>query len=163
MASILQTPAAKAAALGLIAGMRTFYAPAVLTHMYSRHPAKHLNGSPLAFMQTITASKVFKVLAAGELVGDKMPTAPNRTAVPGLVGRALSGILSGAVVYKASGKHPIIGALIGGATAVASTFGCFFLRKAVGKSTGLPDPYIGVIEDALVIGTGITVARNARF
>lgn len=161
MSAILQTAAARAAALGLIAGMRTFYAPAVLTHLYSRHPGQELHNSPLEFMQSITTSKVFKVLAAGELIGDKMPAAPNRTAIPGLVGRALSGILTGAVVYKAADKHPVVGGLIGGAAAVASTFGCFFLRKALVKSTTIPDPYIGALEDALVIGAGIAFVRNA--
>ncbi|RWY54193.1 DUF4126 family protein [Mucilaginibacter gilvus] len=161
MTAILQTPAGKAAALGLIAGMRTFYAPAVLTHLYSRHQAESLAGSPLEFMKSITASKVFKVLAAGELIGDKLPNTPNRTAIPGLVGRALSGILCGAVVYKAEGSSPLIGGLIGGAASIASTFGCFFLRRGIGKSTKIPDPYIGAIEDALVIGAGIAIARSA--
>ena len=158
MAAILQSPFGKAAALGLIAGMRTFYAPAVLTPIYSRKPAESLAGSPLEFMQSITASKVFKVLAAGELIGDKMPNAPNRTALPGLVGRALSGILSGAVVYKATGKQPVIGGLIGGATAVASTFACFFLRQAVVKRTEVPDPVVGAIEDAFVVAAGIALS-----
>jgi uncharacterized membrane protein len=116
----------QAAGLGIIAGMRAFSAPVVISHVYSRHPSKELNASPLAFIQTITTSKVFKVLAAAELVGDKLPYTPNRTNPGGLTGRFLSGALCGATVYKAGNKNPFIGGLIGGTSAIASTFGCMF-------------------------------------
>jgi len=156
----ISKPFLQAAGLGAIAGMRTFYAPAVASHLYRRHPSKYLRNSPLAFMQSTTASKVFKVLAGGELVGDKLPTAPNRIAAPGLTGRIISGILVGSVTYEAHGKQPLIGGLIGGVAAAASTFGCFFLRKFVVKNTRIPDPYIGAVEDALVIGAGVLIVNN---
>jgi len=149
----------QAAGVGVIAGMRAFMAPAVISHMYSRHPSARLKDTPLKFIQTIGTSKVFKVLAAGELVGDKLPTAPNRTDLPGLTGRILSGAFAGATVYKVEGKNGVIGGLIGGVAAAASTFGCFFLRKALAKNTFIPDAVIGGIEDALVIGAGVGVAR----
>ena len=151
----------QAAGLGLIAGMRTFMAPAVASHIYSRHPTKHLRHTPLKFMQTIIASKVFKVLAGAELIGDKMPNAPNRTDAPGLTGRTLSGILVGATVYKASGKQALIGGLIGGAAAVASTFGCFFLRRAISRRKYLPDAVVGGMEDVLTIAIGAGIAKSA--
>ena len=119
-----------------------------------------LDKSPLAFMQTIQTSKVFKVLAAGELIGDKMPKAPDRTSGPGLIGRTVSGALVGAAVYKASGHMPVVGGVIGGLSALTSTFGCFFLRKAIGKRFNIPDAFLGVAEDALVIGAGIALCRN---
>lgn len=158
MAGITKSPVFKAISLGIIAGMRTFYAPAVFSHLYRMRPAKSLAQSPLAFMQSTLTSKVFKVLAAGELVGDKLPNTPNRTAIPGVAGRVLSGALVGASVYKASGRKLVTGALIGGVAAVASTYGCFFLRKAIVKSTRISDPYIGSAEDALVIGAGIALS-----
>ena len=150
----------QAAGLGIIAGMRTFSAPAVISHVYSRHPSKNLESSGFRLIQTINTSKVFKVLAAGELIGDKLPNTPNRTSAGGLTGRILSGSLAGATVYKASGKQPLIGALIGGSAAVASAFGCMLLRKALGKSTSIPDPYIGALEDVIVIGAATALARN---
>ncbi|GGH06136.1 DUF4126 family protein [Mucilaginibacter phyllosphaerae] len=150
----------QAAGLGIIAGMRTFSAPAVISHVYSRHPSKQIKGTSLNFMQTIPASKVFKVLGAGELVGDKMPFAPKRTAAGGLAGRFLSGALCGATVYKANHKQPVIGGLIGGAAAIASAFGCMFLRIGLAKRSGLPDPVIGAIEDAIVISAGTAIAKS---
>ena len=150
----------QAAGLGIIAGMRTFSATAVISHVYSRHPSKNLESSGFRLIQTINTSKVFKVLAAGELIGDKLPNTPNRTSAGGLTGRILSGSLAGATVYKASGRQPLIGALIGGGAAIASAFGCMLLRKALGKSTSIPDPYIGALEDVIVIGAATALARN---
>ena len=150
----------QAAGLGIIAGMRTFSATAVISHVYNRHPSKNLESSGFRLIQTINTSKVFKVLAAGELIGDKLPNTPNRTSAGGLTGRILSGSLAGATVYKANGRQPLMGALIGGSAAVASAFGCMFLLKALGKSTRIPDPYIGALEDIVVIGAGTELARN---
>jgi uncharacterized membrane protein len=155
------TPAFRqAAGLGIIAGMRAFSAPAVISHVYSRHPSKNLAYTPLQFIQNITTSKVFKVLAAAELVGDKLPYTPNRTSPGGLTGRFLSGALCGAIVYKAGDKSAFLGGLIGGVTAVASAFGCMLLRVGLGKYTRIPDPVIGVIEDAIVITAGVAIAKD---
>ncbi|MES2265703.1 MAG: DUF4126 family protein [Bacteroidota bacterium] len=150
----------QAAALGLLAGMRTFSAPVVLSHAYSRHPSKTLKNTPVVFMQTIAISKVFKVLGAGELIGDKMPFAPKRTASGGLIGRFVSGALCGATVFKANHKQPIIGGLIGGAAAIGSAFGCMFLRLGIGKRTGIPDAVIGAFEDIIVISAGTALAKQ---
>jgi uncharacterized membrane protein len=150
----------QAAGLGVIAGMRTFSAPVVLSHVYSRHPSKQLKNTPLQFMQTIPTSKVFNVLGAGELVGDKLPFAPERTSAGGLIGRFISGALCGATIYKANHQQPVIGGIIGGAAAIGSAFGCMFLRLAAGKRTGIPDPVLGAVEDALVIAAGTAIAKN---
>ncbi|MFD0794150.1 DUF4126 family protein [Mucilaginibacter litoreus] len=150
----------RAAALGLVAGMRSMYAPAVLTHIYSRNTTEQLKNSPLQWLQTIPASKVFKVLAVAELVGDKMPSAPNRTAAPGLIGRIIAGGLCGAAVFKGENKNALIGGLIGGAMATASTFGCFMLRRQVVKNSRLPDPVIGACEDILTIAAGVTIVSK---
>ncbi len=99
-------------------------------------------------------------MALGEFVGDKMPSAPNRIATPGLVFRSLSGAVAGASIYKASGGNIYAGALLGGVTAVAATFGSFFLRKAIVKQAHLIDPVIGGIEDAIVLGAGIGLAES---
>ncbi|RFZ94268.1 DUF4126 family protein [Mucilaginibacter conchicola] len=150
----------RAAGLGLIAGMRTMYAPAVLSHLYSRHPSANLKDSPLKFLQTIPTSKVFKVLAAGELVGDKLPTAPDRIAKPGLIGRIVSGALCGAAVFKGENQNAVIGGFIGGMAAFGSSFGCFFLRKAIVSNTRVADPVVGVCEDALTVAAGIAIINH---
>lgn len=150
----------QAAALGAIAGMRTFSAPVVVSHAYSRHPSKNITNTPLAFIQNMATSKVFKVLGAGELVGDKLPFAPKRTAAGGLIGRFVSGALCGATVFKANHKQPIIGGLIGGAAAIGSAYVCMFLRLSLGKRTRIPDAAIGALEDIIVISAGTALAKQ---
>jgi uncharacterized membrane protein len=150
----------QAAGLGALAGMRTFSAPVVISHVYSRHPSKLLQNKPFGFLQSSTTSKVFKVLGTGELIGDKLPFAPKRTNSGALIGRFLSGALCGAAVYKINRQQPVVGAIVGGAAAVSSAFGCMFLRIGLGKRTGIPDPVIGVLEDAIVIAAGTAIAKR---
>lgn len=98
-------------------------------------------------------------MAISELVIDKLPSTPNRTMPPVIIVRCLSGALAGASIYKASGGNVITGALLGATAAFASTFGSFYLRKGAVKKTKLFDPIVGAIEDALVIGAGVGLAR----
>ena len=78
-----------------LAGMRSMSAPAFLSHYFSRQPHAGLDGSMLQFMQKPLTAKALKVMAAGEMVADKLPTTPDRIAPPVLLGRLLSGALVG--------------------------------------------------------------------
>lgn len=158
--SLIKSPEATAATLGVLAGMRTFAAPVVASQILSAHRSKALNRTALMFMQRGTSANIFKLLSVGELVGDKLPKAPDRIKPPGVIGRAIAGALAGASVYKAAGRDGARGAIIGASAAVISTFGFYFLRKAAVRSTGLPDIYAGAIEDALVIGTGLVLIKS---
>ena len=145
--------------MGTLAGMRSTSAPVITSHILSHHQSKNLGHSPLRFMQSKNVAVALKVLALGEIVGDKLPSAPNRIK-PAVIGfRILSGALAGASIYKASGNNAVIGALLGGTVAFASTYGSFFLRKSTVKTSHLVDPVIGAIEDALVIGSGVGLSR----
>ena len=65
--------------IGIVAGLRSLTAPAVLA--WGAHLGwLNLHGSPLAFMGSITAVAVFSLLAIGELIADKLPMTPKRTA-----------------------------------------------------------------------------------
>lgn len=141
--------------------MRSMAAPAVSSRMLSRRHSKKLERSPLNFMQSNITANVMSGLAVSEFVGDKIPTAPDRISAPGLIGRCLSGALSGAGIYKASGGKWYAGAALGGAVAIAATFGSFYLRGAVVKHSHLIDPVVGAIEDAIVLGTGVVLTETA--
>ena len=145
--------------IGALAGMRTSSAPVITTHILSHHQSKALANSPLSFMQSKTVANTLKILAISELVADKLPSTPNRTNTGGLVFRGFAGALAGASIYKASGNNIIVGASLGAASAIASTYASFILRKTTVKATKLLDPIIGGIEDALVIGVGIGLTQ----
>jgi uncharacterized membrane protein len=145
--------------LGALAGMRTLSAPVITTHILSNHPSKKLEQSPLRFMQSAAVAAVLKVLSVTELIADKLPSTPNRTEPVGVAGRCLSGALAGATIYKAVGGKALTGALIGGAAAIAATYGSYYLRKSIVKANHIADPWIGATEDALVIGAGISLSK----
>jgi len=146
--------------LGTIAGMRAMCAPALLSHFLAKTPVAHLKNSPLHYLQEPKVAIGLKLLAAAELVGDKMPNTPNRTIAPQLLVRVSSGALAGATLYQIYGEQKLIGALLGGLAAAASTYAFYYLRKELGSATGLPDAAVAVLEDALVVAGGVALLKD---
>jgi uncharacterized membrane protein len=131
----------RAAALGTVTGARTFLAPAALA----------LRGR---------LGKVAKFavppLALGEIVGDKLPMAPPRVEGPGLVGRVVSGAISGRV----SGGSP--GLRAGAAFALAATYPSQALRAQIVKRTPVPDIACAVPEDLLATTVAFFASTEPR-
>ena len=145
-----------------LAGMRSVSAPAFLSHHLARQPVAGLAGSWLRFLQKPAAATVLKVLAAGEIVADKLPNAPKRIAPPVLLGRLLSGALVGAAWYKSRHGSVLGGGLLGGLVAGGATFIGYALRTGISKQTGLPVALVGVGEDALVLAGGAALLSGLR-
>ena len=74
--------------LSTLAGMRSMSAPAFLSASLVRHNSPQLGDSFLRFMQQPITAKILAVLAGGEIIGDKLPNTPDRTAPNVLLGRA---------------------------------------------------------------------------
>lgn len=89
---------ATAAAISAVAGLRCLTAPALLGYFASQENAGELGNNPLA---SKTVFAVLGVAAIGELVGDKLPSTPNRTEPLGLIGRIFSGAFVGGSVCAA--------------------------------------------------------------
>ncbi|PTQ96716.1 putative membrane protein [Mucilaginibacter yixingensis] len=147
----------QAAILGIVAGMRAMSAPAIAAKMLTRAAVAGNTDQVPAFLQSGAVNTALSLLAIAEYVGDKLPNAPNRTATPGIIARCVTGALSGAAICKVNKRNALVGALIGSGTALASTFGCFYLRKSLVQNSCLPDPTIGAMEDALVMSTGLAL------
>src|SRR5258708_33034947 len=97
--------------IGIVAGLRSLTAPAVVA--WGAHLSwLNLHGSPLAFMGSTTAVAVFSLLAIGELVADKLPMTPKRTAPAPLIARIIIGGLCGACLCISTGQSLIVGALL---------------------------------------------------
>ena len=144
----------KAAGLGFIAGARSMMAPALTSSYFLTHPSLFLEASPLKGMAFPKTANVLRLMALGELVGDKLPKTPNRTAPLPLGGCAASGGLCGAAVFLADGKPAAIGAAVGVAAAIASTFLTYTLRHNLVQAAKISDPAVAVAEDALMLGLG---------
>jgi len=146
--------------MGTVAGMRAVIAPALLSHFLVKSPAGALNFSRLHYLQVPKVALGLKLAAGAELVTDKLPFTPNRIVPMQLTGRVLSGAVVGATLALANKQNQIAGALLGGLAATASTYIFFYLRKELGKTTGLPDASIAVLEDTLAIAGGYRVLQG---
>jgi uncharacterized membrane protein len=148
--------------LGTLAGFRSMAAPALLSsNLLTYHP-RVLDGSPLRWLQKPLVAHGLKLLAAGELVGDKLPQTPNRTAAPQLLGRTAAGALVGATLYKINHDSQWRGALLGGLAAVVGTYLSFYLRKKATQESGLPGGLVGGFEDLLALGSGLALTKGTH-
>jgi len=145
--------------IGVIGGLRTMTAPAVVAWAANRHWL-NLDNSLLAFMGSTAAVAIFSVLALGELVVDKLPSTPNRTRLLGLVGRSLFGGLSGAAVAVAGSQSIALGIVLGVAGAIAGAFAGYEVRKRLVRALKVPDFVIALLEDAVAIGGGFLIVSR---
>jgi uncharacterized membrane protein len=102
------------------------------------------------------------VAAAGELVGDKLPMTPSRLAPPALLARLASGATAGGTLAARNGASRMLGAVAGAAGALGFAAGCAFVRRAVVRRTGLPDPIVALGEDAIAIAAALALTRPQR-
>jgi uncharacterized membrane protein len=145
--------ARKAVSLGAISGLRSLSGPAFVSRAASRG-GMNLDGTPLAFLGSPRLSKVLILMELGELIGDKLPTTPSRTIWPPLLGRAASGGLVGAAAFVSEGQRAATGAILGSSAAVAAAFAGENLRALAVEKSGLPNPGVAIVEDALVVFVG---------
>jgi len=150
----------RALALGAISGLRSASGPAFVGRAASRGDGD-LDGTLLAFFGSPRLSKVLTLSQLGEVIGDKLPTTPSRTAWPPLLGRAGSGGLVGAAAFVSEGRWAAPGAILGSTAAVAAAFAGENLRTLAVKISGLPDPAVAVAEDAVVLLVGSRASSKA--
>ena len=135
-------------------------APAVLSHKLSRTMPASEPHSAIEYAANPTTATVLKVLAGAELIGDKVPGAPNRTEMPAFGMRILSGGVCGALLNEAEGQPVAHGAVAGGFGAVVGSFVFLRLRLWIDEEFGLPDPVVALAEDALTIAAGWLLADS---
>jgi len=102
---------------------------------------------------------IFTVLALAELVVDKLPNAPNRTAPPGLIARILMGGLTGACV-AGGGQGAFLGAVLGAVGGVVGCFGGYKARTGLVKALGTRDIYVALVEDLVAIAGSLWVVSR---
>ncbi len=143
--------------LGAVAGMRTMLAPAAVALTLWRRPELAPRVAPGSWLALPFVAVLLIIAALAELVGDKLPRTPNRTALAPFLARVISGGVVGAVVMQTGHMHAWLGALAGVVGAVVSTIGMFNARRAFGARTGIADPYVGALEDVIALAIAATV------
>jgi uncharacterized membrane protein len=148
-----------ACTIGVVAGLRSFTAPAVVA--WAAHLGWiNLHGSSLSFMGSVWAVTIFTILALVELVADKLPNTPPRTAPVGLSARIVTGALTGSCLAVAGGTTLWLGAVAGAIGGIAGAFGGYYSRVGLVRALRVPDFAIAIPEDLIAIGLGLFLASR---
>lgn len=148
-------------AIGLIAGLRSMTAPAVISWA-AYWKWLDLQHSYLAFLGSAVAAYILAAAAIGELVADKLPKTPSRKAPVGLIARFVLGGLSGAALCAATNQAIALGAVLGGLGGVIGAFIGYEVRTRLVKALKVPDFVIALLEDAVAIGGGLFIVSRFR-
>jgi uncharacterized membrane protein len=144
---------ALAFSIGVVAGLRSFTAPAAVC--WAAHLGwLHLEGSKLAFLGTTTAVYISSALALVELVLDKQPWIGARTKPGPLIFRLITGGLSGAALGST------LGAISGGVGALVGTFGGYQARHRIVSNLKVPDIAVALMEDVLAVGGALLIVSR---
>jgi uncharacterized membrane protein len=135
--------------IGVLAGLRSLTAPAVVA--WAVHLGWLKLDGPLDHIGDTISVAIFTILAVAELIADKLPQTPSRTAAFGLGARIVTGGLTGACVAAAGGMSAVLGALLGAVGGVAGAFGGYQARTRLVKALGTRDFVVAVAEDLVAI------------
>ena len=143
--------------IGLVAGQRSMTPLAAVAMAARSGGLARDNGAP-GVMRRPSVVIGASLLAVGELLGDKMRSAPDRTVPPGLAARLVSGALAGAALAPharrlQAGALGAVGAVVGGYVGLA-------VRKRALRRFGQTKS--GLVEDALTLGATTLIMRADR-
>ena len=135
--------------IGFFGGLRSLTAPAATA--WAVYLGWLKLERPLSLIGSVPSVAIFTVLAVVELVADKLPQTPSRTAPPGLIARIVMGGLTGACIAASGAQGIFLGAVLGAVGGVAGCFLGYQARTGLVKALGVRDIYIALVEDLVAI------------
>jgi len=138
------------ALIGAVASARSMTPMATLSA--ARLAGRHTTGN-LALLDRPLFKYGALAMGAGELVGDKMKSAPDRTVFLGLLARVMSAGIAGAALAPRGREKA--GAAVAVATAVPLAYVTLAGRKQAMARIG--QTRSGLIEDALIVAAGAAI------
>ena len=144
--------------IGFFAGLRSLTSPAAVA--WAVYLGWFQVQYPLAHIGSFAAVTILSILAALELIADKLPQTPRRTAPLGLSARLLMGGLTGACIAAGGGAAVFLGVLLGAAGGMAGCFLGYLGRKRLVAAVGTRDIYIALLEDILAVGGSLWVVSQ---
>ena len=145
--------------IGIIAGLRTMTAPAMVSWA-AYLGLLNLNGTWLAFLGNGWTHWILTLLALGELVTDQLPSTPSRKVPVQFGARIVTGAFSGAAIGAGSGA--LAGGLLAGiAGAVIGTLAGSAFRTKLAAAFGSDRP-AAIIEDLVAIGGALLIGVALR-
>ena len=133
--------------------LNTTVALGVLTGMRSMAGA-----AAFAFARGGVLGRLLPVLAAGELIADKLPQVGDRIDPGPLVGRACMGALVGGAIAREEGGEVVLGGVVGALTAVAAAHLAYRVRRRLFGA----NPIGGLLEDAVVVAAAAAYVSRVR-
>lgn len=140
--------------LGAMTGLRSM-TPIALVCLFAYRGTLGLDGTWAFWAAKPVSVIVFAVLAVGELIGDKLPMTPNRTAIFPVVGRVCFGGLVGTIAATGVNGSMIEGGFLGAVSALVWTFLGFHIRHHLVTRLGWKDLWVALGEDAIAIGLSV--------
>jgi uncharacterized membrane protein len=141
--------------IGIVAGMRSLTPVAVISWAAQRS-SQFKNSHWPGLLSHPQVSKVAFALAAAELLGDKMRSAPDRIITPGILARIATGAIAGMAV--APPREQRKAAVLGATAAVGAAYVSFGIRQRAIRKRGQTST--GLIEDALAIGAALLIVHS---
>ena len=138
-------------AIGVIAGLRSFTAPAAVCWA-AFLGWLHLEGSWLGFAGRIVAVYVSSFFALVELVLDKQKWIGARTKPGPLIDRIFMGSASGAAFSISTRQSIVMGAISGAVGALVGTYGGYEARRRATERFKTQAMAVALVEDAIAVG-----------
>ena len=145
--------------LGCLTGLRSLTPPAVVC--WAAHLGwLHFAGTKLAFLGRPVTLIVFTLLALIELIADKLPKTPARTAPLGLIARIVFGCLGGVALAISTGGSLLVAAIVGIAGAVVGTFAGYRIRRDLVSRGHLADFAVAIAEDVIAVAGSLLIVSH---
>ena len=144
--------------IGVFAGLRSLTPPAAVA--WAVYLGWLTLPRPLSLIGSLPAVIVLSLLAISELIFDKLPKTPNRTAPPGLIARIVTGGFTGACVSLGGGRSAFVGAGLGVIGGIVGCFGGYHARAWLVRSLRQPDFNVALLEDLVAIGGSLFIVSR---
>jgi uncharacterized membrane protein len=142
--------------LGCVDGLRSLIPPALVC--WAAHLGwLHFAGTRLAFINHRSTLIVVTLLAVVELIADKLPNTPARTAPLGLIARILLGGACGLALATSAGISLSFSVLLASIGALVGAFVGYNSRRLVVSKAHVPDFAVAVAEDVIAIAGGLLI------
>ncbi len=142
--------------LGFVDGLRSLTPPALVC--WAAHLGwLHFGGTRLAFINRPVTLIVFTLLAIVELVADKLPSTPARTAPLGLTARILLGGACGLALATSAGISLSFSILLGSIGGIVGALVGYHSRRFIVSKARVPDVAVAIAEDLIAIGGGLLI------
>ena len=136
--------------LGVVTGMRSLTAFAVLC-WFVHAGLLPLEDTWAAWVGKLSTCVIVTLLALAELVADKLPKTPNRTAPVPLLARVIIGGMLGWIVAMGLQGSDVEGIILGVGGALIGTFAGFLIRRELVIRSGGKDWPVALAEDVSAI------------